>query len=333
MYIQPEDIMEKYDLNVNQISKGRGAYICDTSEGMKLLAPFRGSKERADFLRRFLAYMKENGFCVEQIILTAEGEPLAEDEMGIKYMVKDMFCGNECSTRNREEMREAVRLLARFHKLSASCPLEVPAFMMGEPDQIRLLFQKHQKELVKMKNYVRARKKKNAFEQQFQQQYPHYMECAKEAVALLCNCSGEEYLFCHGDFNQHNVLHSGTEWRIVHFEHLEQNPPMVDFANFLRKMLEKNAWKPELGLDLIECYDRVHKISRGDYLQLYAMLYFPEKFWKVANHYNGSHKAWLCERDLEKLEKVIAQEEQRERFLGIMRAESQKKGVFSLTNI
>ena len=49
MYNQSEALLEQYDLDIKQITKGRGAYICDTSQGMKLLIPFRGSKERAAF--------------------------------------------------------------------------------------------------------------------------------------------------------------------------------------------------------------------------------------------------------------------------------------------
>jgi hypothetical protein len=44
-------------------------------------------------------------------------------------------------------------------------------------------------------------------------------------------------------------------------------------------------------------------------------LLFPEKFWKIANHYYNTHKAWISGRDIEKLDKVIAQEENRIKFL------------------
>ena len=50
MYIQPEALLEQYDVLVHQITRGRGAFICDTDQGMLLLTPFRGSKERALFI-------------------------------------------------------------------------------------------------------------------------------------------------------------------------------------------------------------------------------------------------------------------------------------------
>ena len=77
MYNQSEAILQQYDLEIKQISRGRGAYICETNEGMKLLTPFRGSKERAMFLRGVLLRLSESGFPAEQICLTKEGEAVA----------------------------------------------------------------------------------------------------------------------------------------------------------------------------------------------------------------------------------------------------------------
>ena len=61
MYQQPETILEQYDVETKQISKGRGAFLCETNQGMKILAPFRGSKEKGLFLSGVLQELKENG--------------------------------------------------------------------------------------------------------------------------------------------------------------------------------------------------------------------------------------------------------------------------------
>ena len=120
---------------------------------------------------------------------------------------------------------------------------------------------------------------------------------------------------CHGDFNQHNVLHTRGGLCLINYEHFCYDVPMTDLANYLRKMMEKNDWKEELGHELIAAYDRIRAIGSTERQQLYVMLLFPEKFWKIANHYGNSHKAWLGGRDLEKLERVIRQEPARMRFL------------------
>ena len=83
-------------------------------------------------------------------------------------------------------------------------------------------------------------------------------------------------------------------------------------------MLEKNNWNTGLGMDLIRAYDGVRKLSAQELRYLYLYLAYPEKFWKIANHYYNTHKAWLSGRNIEKLEKVIAQENARSQFLEIL---------------
>jgi hypothetical protein len=80
-------------------------------------------------------------------------------------------------------------------------------------------------------------------------------------------------------------------------------------------MMEKNNWNRELGMRLIASYDRIRPIGEEEYRRLYVLLLFPEKFWKLANHYLSSHKAWVSGRDIEKLDRIMEQEGRREEFL------------------
>ena len=80
-------------------------------------------------------------------------------------------------------------------------------------------------------------------------------------------------------------------------------------------MLEKNHWKGELGKALLESYSHVRDIDEAEVRLLGAMLLFPEKFCKLCNHYSNSRKSWICDRDVEKLELLIAQTEERELYL------------------
>ena len=74
-----------------------------------------------------------------------------------------------------------------------------------------------------------------------------------------------------------------------------------------------------LGMDLICAYDRVRRLTAVELNYLYLYMAYPEKFWKIANRYYNTHKAWVSGRNIEKLEKFIRQEDERERFLEMMR--------------
>lgn len=316
VYNQSEAILQQYDLEIKQISRGRGAYICETSEGMKLLMPFRGSKERAMFLREILLRLNENGLAAEQITLTKEGEAVATDDMGMRYWLKDMVSGGECSTSRESDMMRAVTQLARLHNALFACAPEIPEWMLNDRNEPANVCRRHYRELIKVKNYVYAKRSRNEFERRFLAQYDHYIADAVEAIRIL----NEEQLqpvkgLCHGDFNQHNVLRTAEGFRIVHYENMSYTTPMVDLANFVRKMLEKNNWEKGLGMRLLERYDSERTMSADEKRLLYVVLLFPEKFWKVSNHYSNSRKTWISEREIEKLDRMRALEPARSGFL------------------
>ena len=83
----------------------------------------------------------------------------------------------------------------------------------------------------------------------------------------------------------------------------------------MRKLLEKSNWSIPLGQELLEAYEREEPITAINRIDLYYRLAYPEKFWKIANFYFNSGKAWIPGRNQEKLEKLITQEKEKQHFL------------------
>ena len=184
MYNQTEAILSQYEIEIQGVAKGRGAFICDTSKGMKLLVPFRGSKEKGLLLSRFLARLEEQGFFVEQIDFTKNGEAVAEDAYtGERFLLKSYVQGTEISTSRLEEMKEAVRILAIYHNLSEKIDQQED-FLYQREDTMEILH-RHYKELIKVKNYIRNRKKKNEFEQIYMRHFEHNRKSAEASLVML----------------------------------------------------------------------------------------------------------------------------------------------------
>ena len=116
------------------------------------------------------------------------------------------------------------------------------------------------------------KKKKNDFEMMFAVWYPEYVKKAQETTDILKDLGIQEQLigFCHGDYNQHNVIFSREGIAVVHFENFLYQESVRDLANFIRKMMEKNNWNAGLGMDLIRGYDRVRKLSPEELKYLYV---------------------------------------------------------------
>lgn len=316
MYNQTELVLSQYEIEIREVTKGRGVLICDTDRGKKLLVPFRGSKEKGLLLSRFLAGLEEKNFEVEQIVLTKENEAVAEDcYTGERFLLKSYVEGTEINTGRLEELKEAVRMLAIYHNLAAQVQIE--RNLSQNPTNNTESWQRHYRELIKVRNYIRNRKKRSEFEQIYMKYFEHNRKAAEESLATLNEVSVDfaRCVFCHGDFNQHNVLISGGTYKIVHFENFVFHWAMVDLANFIRKMLEKNDWNEMIGRELILEYDKYCPMREEDHRLLYGLLLFPEKFWKVTNHYIASRKTWISGRDVDKLKKVMEQEEKRLKFM------------------
>ena len=327
MYNREEEILEQYELEIRSTVKGRGALGCDTDQGTMLLKEFRGSKERAAFLYDILGFLAENGFAAETIIVAKDGEVLVKDEPdNTCYLLKNWYLGRECDVRSRDDIMVAIKRLAQFHSLAKSYRKEIPDFLKADQDSLLTEYERHNRELNKVKNYIRNKNKKNRFELLFMNVYESYREQANEvterlkqqALHLQTGVAEQMRGLCHGDYNQHNVLLSQGEWVILNFEQMTYDIMVQDLANFVRKILEKYNWNTGLGIEMITEYTNVRKLLPEESEQLYLRLAYPKKFWKIANHYSSSRKSWISGRDIEKLEKIIAQEPQRKQFLKML---------------
>lgn len=320
-------MLEQYPFEVKRTSKGRGVTICDTDKGLKILKEYKGSLGRADFLYELLQFLKNNGQeRVDGIVRTKEEKSIAIDVDGTAYMVRDWYEGKECDTKNRDDILRTIRQLAGLHNVLRGFPQEIPDYLQVQDDTLLLEYERHTRELKKVKNYISSRKKKNDMEREFLKSFPQFYEKAQEVEELqkkelsLKN-TGEEsgiYGICHGDYNQHNVMFMGQEIAVLNFEKASYDVQAGDLGNFMRKIMEKHNWNIGLGMDMCMAYHKVRPLNKAEMRQLYIRLAYPEKYWKIANHYVNTSKSWVCGRNLEKLQNIISQNENRENFLHLM---------------
>lgn len=317
MYTRPEQLLEKYPLTVKSFAKGRECFLCDTDKGVVALHEYHGSLERASFLAQMLVHLKENGLIVECIIPDVQGDILVADEEERRFLLTEYYQGAECDVKKEEHMVEAVKKLAELHRISKNFGQEIPDLIQRNSNPVIELYEKHNRELRQIKNYIRSRKKKNEFEALFVKEYDSFYQKAQVVLDRLksLELTQESYGFCHGDYNHHSIVFSKQGIALVGLEHFTYDLQIKDLANFIRKMMEKNEWDAGLGRLLMESYERERPLMQQERECLYLLLSYPEKFWKLANHYNNARKSWLSERDVLKIKSVILQEGEKENFL------------------
>ena len=313
-------LLEQYDLEVLRTRKGRGAILCETSNGLYIFKEYEGSLEKLGFQNELLKKLKEQGNdFAEQIVPTKEGNLIVTDYEQTKYFLKTYFDGRECNINDENERLEAVRFLAKIHK-NLFVPKEVVSYPKSD---ILYEFEKHNREMKKVKRFLQEKSQKNGFEIYLMQNYDLFYKKALEATENLrefFNDLEKEYLetkrpVCHGDFQHHNLLKTETGFVLVNFEKCIVDYQIRDLYHFLRKLLEKNNWSTKLGEEIIYAYNEITPLCAYDMIQIYFRFAYPEKFWKIVNFYYNSRKVFIPDKVCEKLGKLIQAEDERQRFL------------------
>lgn len=314
-------LLEQYELELTGSRRGRGSYICETSLGKKLLADYHGSEKKIVFTNQLLSIMEERGYHYpDKVMANKEGTYICRDRDENCYILKDWYEGRECDTSNAMEIEQAVVNLAWLHQRMIWKEPE----RMYVAEDLAQVWQRHNRELKKINDFIRKRKHKTEFESLFLKEYTFFAGQAKEALQMLkesdygslrkeCIEKGE---MCHGNYNQHNIYFLGKRQIFTSdFGKCTFDIAVSDLYQFVRKIMEKQEWSIEMGNRMLEAYDRQRTLSDSELEYLKIRLCYPEKFWKLANQYINSRKSCICCKNGEKLEKLVAQEEKRRRFL------------------
>lgn len=308
-------LLEQYEIEVLRTRKGRGAIICDTNQGCLIFKEYTGNDDRITMQNRVLTHIGAQGkVAVESIIPTKEDALTVRDGDGVRYVLKTYREGRECNIYDKAECEEIVRLLARLHE-SMELPEElsegVPVFSQERE------YEKHNKELRRVRRYLKQKKQKTWFEICLQNTFDYFFE---QALAVTEEWSHYQSVpsyntYAHGDYQYHNILRCDREWFIINFEKCMRDDPIRDLYLLMRKLLEKSNWSVALGRELLTAYEKERPISALSRIDLYYRLAYPEKFWKIVNFYYNSGKAWIPERNREKLDKLMIQEQEKQLFL------------------
>ena len=311
-------LLENYDIEVLRTWKGRGAILCETDRGTLIFKEYLGSRDKVFFQDALLGHIKKrSGLNIESIIKTKEGSLLIDDHEGTPHILKTWFEGRECNVRDMEECKMAVRTLALLHQVSNLHGTDILADKM--PFQVDKEFDKHNKELKRVRKFLKEKSQKSEFEMRLMRTYDYFMNLAlqitEELRFLIHELKDEPGMVCHGDYQYHNILLAGGKMSLVNFEKCVIDNPVRDLYLFMRKLLEKSNWSESIGDGLVSAYMEEREMTMADHTQLYYRLAYPEKFWKIVNFYYNSGKAWISGKNLDKLEKLVNQEKEKQAFL------------------
>jgi spore coat protein I len=329
-------ILDQYDINVKSTRKARDGVLCETEQGLFLVKELRFSEKRLSVLEYLGEYLRSRG-CenIDWILKNKDNQLFCTSEEGNRYFLKKWFPGKECDIHREKDVLDAVVNLTKLHcamvgfgghNVSGEIaePIieeETPQISQGE--DLREEYFRHNREMKKVRSFVRERAPKSDFELAYLKHFNAMYSSAEDALEQLKSSEyeklrvqvQEKHTLIHGDYNYHNVLMTYCGVATTNFEHVQENIQVTDLYYFMRKVMEKNRWDPILGDKMLNCYQRYVPLKPEEIKYIAICLAYPEKFWKVANSYSRSRKVLLPAKNLEKLELVVRQHEEKKEFL------------------
>jgi len=318
------EFFEKYEITVTGTARTRGAFRIDTEQGPKLLMPYNGSEARAVFEQEVLLRLREQGFLVDGYVANKEGTYVTKDEYEEPYLMKDWYFGEECNVKKPEQALFAVRHLAALHNALKGIRVSTDELPGTVQKSLPELFEKRNRELRRVRSFIREKKRKAYFETVYINTFPEFYKKAEEALcrAEEQDCAGvlkkavEAGRACHGTYTHHNLLMlSGGEIATVNFDKACLGVQITDFYLFFRKLMEKTGWDRGLAERMMSAYSEVRKVGTAEWKVFYLLLAYPEKFWKITNSYHNGKKSWIPQKTTEKLLAVKEQEKEKEALL------------------
>lgn len=306
-------ILEKYDLIIDKIYRGRGSYMCESSGKIYLLKEYPVSEEKAANIGEVMEYLnvKDDSFA-DVFVKNSDGNYISRDRDNYGFLLK-MWCkGQECDVKDIEQITLALSKLAELHNLLRD---KDKVEFVYKPLSCAQEFEKRIKELKKIKNYITKKKSKTEFELKYINCFEQYITAAAAALDEAGKMSGNKFYLCHGDFNHHNVLFDNDKVCIVNFDKCHYGSQIEDLYLFLRKILEKYDWDIDLADKMLNAYEGKRKLGEDEKKELYLRFAFPEKFWKISNHYYNSRKVLGIEKNQKKMDRLIEQAQTKQNFL------------------
>lgn len=319
------DVLQQYEGETIVVRRGRGAWICERSDGIRLLKEYRGTLKRLEFEEAVIRELQDRGIrSVDQYVRNLEGELITAAPDGTKYILKSWFLDRECNLKDGREILVCVSQIARLHRSLRQIKWQ-EEWNLGSilPPGLDEEMKRHSREMKRVRTFISNKRKKSDFElcvmQHFEDFYKQALE-AQNGLELLGKKQGQDRLFlCHGDLDQHHVLMGCGDVVFIEFNQMHLGSQMTDLYRFMRKVMEKHNWNERLGLAMMEEYDRILPIEKEDRECLYYLFLYPEKYWKQLNYYYNANKAWIPAKNVEKLRNLEEQQEGRNRFLAEIR--------------
>lgn len=313
------EVFEMYDVRLDHIGRGRGAMVLYTDKGVRQVRAAEVSEKRLRAEYEFKENMYAAGFKdIDRLVKNNEDELITYDRYGNPFVMRMYFDGREMNVMNKNEVLHAVDNLILLHRAGREVWQAVDRDMqIREKNDVK----RRNRELKRVHNYISKQSPKREFEALFIRAFPYFYEQGLQCERMLNTEPKEcQHLgYCHGSYNHHSVLicggGTGRQAATINFEKYHVGNQLQDLYYFIRKTVEKNGYTYALLQAILERYQEGILLQQEDIEYIRGLYRYPEKFYKLSNQYMNGSKARISPKMVEKLNRIIVEEEKKQNLL------------------
>ena len=168
------EILEKYDFEVQQVTKGRGVFIIVTDMGKLILKEYSGSGKYVEATSGILEKLNEEGrIHTDSYIRNSDGEIISTALDESRYIVKRWYDCRDFDIRSVSDVSRAMSGLAILHNSLETQDCDDFKHEAGNPCDA---MKKHNRELYKIKKFIIKKNYKTDFERLVMKSIDEYID-------------------------------------------------------------------------------------------------------------------------------------------------------------
>lgn len=312
------EIERQFNIKIESIKPYKGVYYLKTDKGEMCLKKINYGPQKLLFVYGAKEHLINNGFSsIDRYYLNTEGEPYALVNEDL-YTLSQWIQGRECDFYNIEEIKNAAKTLANLHQSSKGYEPPENSKLKSDLDRWPHLMEKRVKSLSKMWDMARKKNNKSSYDLAYIKSMEFYKNLGNRAKNVLANSRYEDIcvrtngdkLFCHHDYTYHNIIIDENEnYNVIDFDYCKREVRSYDISNFMVKVLKRNGWNIDYAKAILDSYNEVSPLEEDEYRLIFAFLLFPQRYWRLANRYYYNEVNWAQNTFINKLEKLIAEQD------------------------
>ena len=312
------ELTSQYDLNIKKYQYVRSNYYLETNKGKFVLRKVDLTKEQINFCYEVDTHLAMNDFKhINSIYLTKKKLPYAVlgEELYMMHWYKE---GEETDFKDQKDLEGIIKTLAQFHCTAVHVESKIRNVEGIKIKNIYDYYIKRQNENNKLKKNILALKQKSNFELMFLEECEIYRSLEEQALSsinqeLINRLINEVTInksIAHKDFTYHTVNKaSDGSYSMEQLDACNYDIQIMDLAQILSKMMQKNEWNYRLLYDLINIYNKERTLSKDEMDTLKFMLIYPEKYNSICFRYISSKRRWNYSMFEQKWESMLAYRE------------------------